>query len=132
MRNDRVLTRCPTVIGTAAKSLRDFGVRALMRRLRPGGVMVAALGALLIYSFAATGAGKGQAPDQNQSGIVVIKSNWHKGVRGSDLGRSIFDPSAARRNPNSDDPFQQMRQAQRRMAMRVDGYYYSATIRNDG
>lgn len=93
--------------------------------------MVAAIGVLLIASFAADGPAKGQAPDQRQSGIVVIKSNWHKGVRGSDLGRSIFDPSAARRNPNVDDPFQQMRQAQRRMATRVDGYYYTATLRND-
>src|SRR5262249_39056668 len=94
--------------------------------------MVAAISVLLISSFAASGSAMGQAPDQKESGVVVTKNNWHKGIRGSDLGRSIFDQSAARRNPNVDDPFQQMRQVQRRMAMRVDGYYYSATVRNDG
>jgi len=94
--------------------------------------MVGAICVLLISSLAASGSTMGQTPDQKDSGIAVTKNNWHKGVRGSDLGRSIFDQSAARRNPNADDPFQQMRQAQRRMAMGVDGYYYSATVRNDG
>jgi hypothetical protein len=74
---------------------------------------------------------QGQAAGPNQSGLVVIKSNWKRGVRGPEL-RPIFDQTRPGRNPNSNDQLQQMQQAARRMSMRVDGYYYSATIRNDG
>jgi len=95
--------------------------------------MVAAIGALLIVGLSGTGLANRQSPNQKQqSGVAVVKSNWRKGIRGADLGRSIFDQPPVRRNSNSDDPFQQMRQASRRMQMRVDGYYYSATIRNEG
>jgi len=96
--------------------------------------MVAAIGLLLISGLATGAPVKGQAPDQKQSGIIVLKSNWKKGVRGPDLGRPIFDQSRPGRNPdlNLDDPFQRMRQAQRQMTMRVDGYYYSATFKNIG
>jgi len=94
--------------------------------------MVAAISLLLLLGFIGGGQSNGQAPDQQQPGIVVLKNNWRKGVRGNDLGRPIFDPSQPNRNPNRDDPFQQMRQAQRRMATRVDGYYYTATLKNEG
>ena len=95
--------------------------------------MVAVVGFLLICLGVETGRVPGQAPKEQQSGITIMKSNWRKGVRGGDLGRSIYDPAQARsRNPANDDPFQRMREAGRRMRLREDGYYYSVTFRNDG
>ena len=93
--------------------------------------MAAAIAWLLISQIAGTAAVQGHEPNANQSGLVVVKSGWKKGVRGPDL-RPIFDQPQPGRNPNSNDPFQQMQQATHRLATRVEGYYYSATIRNDG
>ena len=95
--------------------------------------MVAAIGLLLISGLASAQPLKGQAPEK-QSGLVVIKNSWRKGIRGPDLSPPILDqyPPGRSQGPNHDDPFQQMRQTQRRMAARVEGYFYTATIKNDG
>jgi len=94
--------------------------------------VVGVVGFLLIFGGFQTG----RAPDrlaEQQSGITIIKNNWRKGVRGGDLGRSIYDPAQPRsRNPNNEDPFQRMREAGRRTRLREDGYYYTVTFRNDG
>jgi hypothetical protein len=96
--------------------------------------MVAAIGLLLTVGLIAIGPATPQASQQHESGVVVVKKNWRKGVRGSDLGRSIFNQPAPSqpRNSSTDDPFQRMRQSERRIAMRVDGYYYITTVRNEG
>ena len=95
--------------------------------------MVAVIGFLLIFGGIKTGQAQAQAPNEQQSDITVIKNNWRKGVRGGDMGRSIYDPSQPRsRNQANEDPFQGMREAGRRMRLREDGYYYTVTFRNDG
>jgi hypothetical protein len=93
--------------------------------------MVAKIGLLLISNLVASATAQAQAPDQKQSGIVVIKNSWMKGVREPSMVRPIFDPNPRARNPagTRDDPLQQMR---RRMSMRVEGYFYKATIKNLG
>jgi hypothetical protein len=95
--------------------------------------VVALIGLLVVIGIFETAGAEGQAPNEQQSGVTVMKSNWKKGVRGGDMGRSIYDPAQSRsRNPANDDPFQRMREAGRRMRAREDGYYYSVTFRNDG
>lgn len=88
------------------------------------------LGLLTLY-LAASIPAPGQAPERERSGIVIIKASYRKAIRRSDLDRSIFDQESQRRNSNSDDRFQRMRQAQRRFPPSTEGYYYSATIKND-
>ena len=95
--------------------------------------MVVVVGFLLIFGGFNTGQAQAQAPKDQQSGITIIKNNWKKGVRGGDMGRSIYEPSQPRsRNPANEDPFQRMRETGRRMRLREDGYYYTVTFKNDG